>query len=169
MKPHCDFVVFSKMNLLLAVAFTPGRHLGQRHFTKYGIVLMAFRVLREKWPWNSPWRSLCINKTQSEDPSSSSCLWKARLSYPGASLHTEQHFSFVIVICRVCLISEKLYIFNYIIYIIFSNLLKYILRLSWWVSSFFPLWCPELNIPYACYVHTSSEVHASHLRLFFSQ
>lgn len=161
MKPHCDFVVFSKMNLSLAVAFTPGRHLGQTYFTKYGIVFMAFKVLREKWPWNAPWHSLCINKTQSEDPSFSSCLWKVRFSYPDISLHTEQHFSFVIVICHVCLISR-----NYIYILIFSNLPKYIFRLSWWVSSFFSLWCPELNITYACYVHTFSEVHASHLEFF---
>lgn len=132
MKPHCDFVVFRKVNLSLAVAFTPGRHLGQRYFTKYGIVFMAFQVLREKWTWNAPWHSLCINKTWSEDPSSSSCLWKAGFSYPGISLHTEQHFSFVIVICHVCLISR-----NYIYFLIFSNLPKYIFRLSWWVSSFF--------------------------------
>lgn len=54
MKPHCDFVVLSKMNLVLAFVFTSGRQLGQKYFTKYGIVSIACEVLREKWPWNAP-------------------------------------------------------------------------------------------------------------------
>lgn len=53
MKPHCDFVVLSKMNLVLAFVFTSGRQLGQKYFTKYGIVSIACEVLKEKWPWNA--------------------------------------------------------------------------------------------------------------------
>lgn len=137
MKPHCAFVVLSKLNLVLAFVFTLEDNL-VRGSTSPNMALYPLPVkFLEKSGHGMPC-CLRINRLRALLPPP---LFSEKLDFYTQVYHFIMNSTlciFFIIRCYACLILEKLYDF-------LSNLHDYIFRLAWWVSTIFSLWCSEVH------------------------